>query len=320
MDMMGKDEGTEYTRCPAVWEDPKPAGPVEVSFEFFPPKTEKAEQRLWQTVRQLTPLKPTFVSMTYGAGGSTRGKTQGIVKRINDETPLAAAAHLTCVGASRDEIDEVARSYWADGIHRIVALRGDPPADSGGYRPHPQGYAFARDLVEGLRRIADFDISVAAYPEVHPEAKSAEADLDNVKAKVDAGANRVITQYFFDPDVFLRFRDRAVAAGITVPIIAGIMPVVNFGQIVRFSQACGATIPAWMTSLFEGLDDDAETRRAVSAMMASELCRTLMANGVDEFHFYTLNRPELSLACAHAMGLRPDPATAEARDALTANV
>lgn len=269
---------------------------------------------MWETVRRLAPLKPEFVSVTYGAGGSTRELTHGIVKRLNEEAGLEAAAHLTCVGASRAEIDEVARSYWADGIRRIVALRGDPPAGSGPYRPHPEGYAFARDLVEGLRKIADFDITVAAYPEVHPEARSAQADLDNLKAKVDAGGNRVITQYFFDAEVFLRFRDRAVAAGINVPIIAGIMPVVNFSQIVNFSKGCGATIPSWMWRLYEGLDDDPETRRAVSATVVAQQCRTLLANGVDDFHFYTLNRPELTLACAHMLGLRQAPAQSATGD------
>ncbi len=220
------------------------------------------------------------------------------------ETSLTPAAHLTCVGATRDEVDAVARRYWEAGVRHIVALRGDPPAGASEYTPHPGGYAQAEDLVRGLRRIGEFDISVGAYPEGHPAAVSAEADLDFLKRKIDAGANRAITQYFFDSDVYLRFLDRCLAAGITVPIVPGILPVSNFGQVVKFSAMCGASVPAWMGKLFEGLEEDAETRRMVAAVVAAEQVRLLQANGVDEFHFYTLNRPDLTYAIAHILGAR----------------
>ncbi|GGF17137.1 methylenetetrahydrofolate reductase [Aliidongia dinghuensis] len=278
--------------------------PVAVSFEFFPPKTAEMEQKLWQVIERLAPLGPRFVSVTYGAGGSTRERTHATVRRIRHETALEPAAHLTCVGASRDEIDEVVRDYWAAGIRHLVALRGDPPAGASRYEPHPGGYAYAADLVEGIRRIADFEISVAAYPETHPEATSAEADLDNLKRKIDAGATRAITQYFFEADTFLRFRDRARKAGITVPIVPGIMPVTNFGQIVKFSAACGATVPASLARAFEGLDDDPETRRMVAATVAVDLVRKLEAEGVADFHFYTVNRAELTVAICHMLGVR----------------
>ncbi|MDA1311581.1 MAG: methylenetetrahydrofolate reductase [NAD(P)H], partial [Proteobacteria bacterium] len=265
-----------------------------VSFEFFPPKTEKMEAALWRTVERLAPLSPDFVSVTYGAGGSTRERTHATVTRIVAETPLAAAAHLTCVAAIRAEIDEVARLYWDSGIRHIVALRGDPPDGESRYEPTPDGYGYAADLVSGLRRVADFEISVAAYPETHPEAKSAEADLDNLKRKVDAGATRAITQFFFDADVFLRFRDRVAAAGIEVPLVPGIMPVTNFANVCRFAGMCGAAIPAWLGETFEGLDDDPETRQLVAATVASEQCMKLAGYDVQNFHFYTLNRAELS--------------------------
>jgi methylenetetrahydrofolate reductase (NADPH) len=278
-----------------------------LSFEFFPPKTEAMEQGLWACIRRLEPLCPRFVSVTYGAGGSTRERTHATVARIVAETSLTPAAHLTCVGATREEVDEVARAYWAAGVRHIVALRGDPPAGAAGYTPHPGGYAYAADLVEGLKRIAPFDISVAAYPETHPAALSPEADLDNLKRKIDAGANRAITQYFFDTDTYLRFLDRCAAAGIAVPIVPGILPVSNFAQVAKFSAMCGASVPGWMASLFEGLDEDAETRRMVAAVVAAEQVRLLQANGVDEFHFYTLNRPDLTYAIAHILGARPKP-------------
>jgi len=280
--------------------------PPSVSFEFFPPKTEKMQEQLWECVRRLEPLNPDFVSVTYGAGGGTRERTHDTVARIARETSVKPAAHLTCVGSTTDEIAEIAHKYWEDGVRHIVALRGDPPEGSGGrYTPTPGGYAFASDLVTGLKRIADFEISVAAYCETHPEAASPEADLDNLKRKVDAGANRAITQFFFDVDVYRRFRDRAVAAGITVPIVPGILPVTNVAQVTKFSAACGAKVPAWMADLFDGLDDDPETRRLVAATVAAQQCRALAADGVGEFHFYTLNRADLAYAICRILGVRP---------------
>ena len=245
------------------------------------------------------------MSVTYGAGGSTQERTHATVRRIVAETSLTPAAHLTCVGATRDTVDAVARGYWQAGVRHVVALRGDVPG-GGAYEPCPGGYAYAADLVAGLRRIGDFEISVAAYPEVHPAAASGAADLDNLKRKLDAGATRAITQYFFDNDVFLRFLDRALAAGITAPIVPGIMPVTNFAQAVKFSAACGTSVPDWMAHLFEGTEDDPETRRMVAAFVAAEQVRLLQACGVDEFHFYTLNRPDLTYAIAHILGVRPD--------------
>ena len=280
------------------------AGPPRVSFEFFPPKTEEMEARLWEVIKRLEPLGPRFVSVTYGAGGSTRERTHATVRRIRQETVLEPAAHLTCVGASHGEIDAVAQAYWAAGIRHIVALRGDPPAGVQEYEPHPGGYPYAAELVAGLRQVADFEISVAAYPETHPEAQSGRHDLDNLKRKLDAGAVRAITQYFFDADLYLRFRDRAAAAGITVSIVPGILPVTNFAQVKKFSVACGASIPDWMAAHFEGLDDDPDTRRLVAASIAAEQCRRLHANGVHEFHFYTLNRADLIVAICHLLGVR----------------
>jgi methylenetetrahydrofolate reductase (NADPH) len=282
-------------------------GPPLVSFEFFPPKTDEMEQKLWQTIERLEWLAPRFVSVTYGAGGSTRERTHATVTRIRRETPLEPAAHLTCVGAGRVEIDAVAERYLAAGIRHIVALRGDPPAGGAGYVPHPEGYAYAADLVAGLRRVGDFEISVAAFPERHPEAASAAADLDNLKRKIDAGANRAITQFFFDVDVYLRFVERARAAGIAVPIVPGILPVTNFAQVKKFAAQCGASVPVWMAAQFEGLDDDPETRRLVAASIAAEQCRLLQANGVNEFHFYTLNRADLTVAICHMIGVRGRP-------------
>jgi methylenetetrahydrofolate reductase (NADH) len=279
------------------------AGPPRVSFEFFPPKTAEMETRLWEVIKRLEPLAPRFVSVTYGAGGSTRERTHATVRRIRAETALEPAAHLTCIAASRDEIDAVARDYWAAGIRHIVALRGDPPAGQT-YAPHPGGYAYAADLVAGLRRVADFEISVAAYPETHPDAASGEADLDNLKRKLDSGANRAITQYFFDVDLYLRFRDRAAARGITVTIVPGILPVTNYAQVKKFSSICGASIPPWMETHFAGLDDDPDTRRLVAASIAAEQCRRLHAEGVHEFHFYTLNRADLIVAICHLLGVR----------------
>lgn len=277
---------------------------LKVSFEFFPPKTPEMEESLWRAIRRLEPLAPRFVSVTYGAGGSTRERTHATVAGIRARTALEPAAHLTCVAASRGEVDDIARRYWDAGIRHVVALRGDPPEGQRGFTAHPDGYASAAELVAGLRRIAGFEISVAAYPEIHPEARSSRADLDNLRRKVDAGACRAITQYFFDPQCFLRFRDRARAAGVGVPLVAGILPVTNFRQVVRFSAACGASVPAWLADLFEGLDDDPETRKLVAAMVAAEQCRELEREGVEEFHFYTLNRADLTYAICHILGLR----------------
>lgn len=281
------------------------AGRVRVSFEFFPPKTEKMAESLWESVERLAPLAPEFVSVTYGAGGSTRERTHDTVVRIARETPMKPAAHLTCVAATREEIDAVAKAYWDAGIRHVVALRGDPPDGQSVYAPHPGGYAYASDLVAGLKRIADFEISVAAYPECHPQSRSPEDDLDNLKRKIDAGATRAISQYFFDADVFRRFRDRIAKAGITVPVVPGILPVTNFAQVVKFSAACGASVPAWMHHAFAGLDDDPETRRLVAATVAAEQVRALAADGIQDFHFYTLNRADLTFAICHLLGVRP---------------
>jgi len=277
--------------------------PPLLSFEFFPPRTEALEQQLWTCIRRLEPLRPRFVSVTYGAGGSTRQRTHTTVERIVRETALVPAAHLTCVGSAREEVDEVARQYWQAGIRHIVALRGDPPPGEA-YQSHPDGYPFAVDLVAGLRRVAPFEISVAAYPEVHPQATSRMQDLDNLKRKLDAGANRAITNFFFDTSVFLRFLDLCLAAGITAPIVPGIMPVTNLAGLQRMSALSGGSIPDWLGHMFAGLDDDPETRRMVAAVVAAEQVRLLQANGIDEFHFYTLNRPELTYAIAHILGVR----------------
>ncbi len=275
-----------------------------LSFELFPPRSEAQEAAFWNCVRRLERLTPRFVSVTYGAGGSTQERTHAAVERIARETTLIPAAHLTCVGAAREEVDAVARRYWNGGIRHVVALRGDMPG-GGAYVPHPGGYAYAADLVAGLKRIADFEISVAAYPETHPAALDPAADLDHLKRKLDAGATRAITQYFFEAETFLRFLNRARAAGITAPIVPGILPITNFAQAAKFSAACGTSVPGWLGRLFAGLDDDPETRRMVAAMVAAEQVRTLQANGIDEFHFYTLNRPDLVCGIAHVLGVRP---------------
>ena len=280
-------------------------GDIEVSFEFFPPKNEKMGETLWRSVETLAPLGPRFASVTYGAGGSTRKRTHQQVVRIQNEANIPAAAHLTCVEATRDQVDEVARHYWDEGIRHIVALRGDAPDGQGAYRPHPDGYANAVELIAGLKRVADFEISVAAYPEVHPDSPDRQADLDNLKAKFDAGATRAITQFFFDPECFFDFRDRAAVAGIEGEIVPGIMPVLSFAAVQRMSGLCGTAIPDWMEGLFDGLDDRPEARQLVSATIAAELCRRLYAGGVRQFHFYTLNRAELSYAICHMLGLRP---------------
>ena len=276
-----------------------------VSFEFFPPKGEAMEQTLWESVERLAPLQPRFVSVTYGADGSTRARTHNIVTRIQETTALTAAPHLTCVGAPREEILDIARNYWAHGIRHIVALRGDSPQGTAKYVPHPDGFAYAVDLVKGLKSVGDFEISVATYPEPHPEAPSADFELQNLKSKLDAGANRAITQFFFDTDLFLRFRDRCAAAGIKASIVPGILPITRFPQMLRMAERCGASVPDWLTHRFDGLDDDADTRRLIAAAVAIEQVQELQRHGVDEFHFYTLNRAELSYAICHALGARP---------------
>ncbi|HEX6783037.1 MAG TPA: methylenetetrahydrofolate reductase [NAD(P)H] [Sphingomicrobium sp.] len=280
-------------------------GDIEVSFEFFPPKTEKMEQTLWESIKTLEPLHPRFVSVTYGAGGSTRERTHATVERILKETSLTPAAHLTCVGATREEVDEVARAYWDAGVRNIVALRGDPTEPGTPFAPHPGGYSNAAELVAGLKKIAPFDLSIAAYPECHPDSGSVAADLDNLKRKVDAGADRAITQFFFSPDCFLRFQDAVAAAGMDIEIVPGILPVSNVAQTRRFAESCGASIPSWLNGLFEGLDDLPAARQLIAATVAAELCGQLYAGGVRHFHFYTLNRAELSYAICHLLGARP---------------
>ncbi len=299
--------------------DPRPrpladigaAAQIRVSFEFFPPKSSEMSAQLWQAITALAPLKPHFVSVTYGAGGSTQDQTFGTVLRMRQETPLEPAAHLTCVGATQGQIEALLERYWQAGIRHIVALRGDqpggaPPGGADGAAPIAGGIEGAAELVALIRRIADFEVSVAAYPETHPKAAGAEADLDYLKRKLDAGAARALSQYFFDTATFLRFRDRAARAGITAPLVPGILPVTNFAQVKRFSAMCGADIPLWMAELFDGLDDDPATRKLVAAMVATEQCRALQAEGIDEFHFYTLNRPDLILGICRRLGLKPE--------------
>jgi methylenetetrahydrofolate reductase (NADPH) len=278
--------------------------PVAVSFEFFPPNDAAMEATLWASIQRLAPLAPRFVSVTYGADGSTRERTHNVVTRLLNETSLTPAPHLTCVGAPRGEILDVARGYWDAGIRHIVALRGDAPPGQP-YAPHPGGFAYAADLVRGLKTIGDFDISVAAYPEVHPDAPSAQFDLDNLRAKIDAGANRAITQFFFDTDIFLRFRDQCAAAGIDAEVVPGILPITRFPHMLRFARRCGASVPDWVAHQFDGIDDDPETRRMIAANLAIEQLRRLREHGVHEFHFYTLNRAELTYAICHALDVRP---------------
>ena len=277
--------------------------PPAVSFEFFPPKTDDAEAKLWDVIGTLAPLKPRFVSVTYGAGGTTRERTHATVTRIKRETDLIPAAHLTCINASTDEIDEIARSYWDAGVRDIVALRGDAPA-GGSSQPSANGYAYADSLVAGLKKIADFNIAVAAYPEGHPEARSKDDDIDHLKRKIDAGATRAITQFFFDVDVYLSFVERCRARGITAEIIPGILPVTNVAQLKKFAGMCGTDVPQWLATLFDGLDENPELRHSIAAMVAAEQCRMLMLAGVEHFHFYTLNRAELTQAICHILGIR----------------
>ena len=283
---------------------------TKVSFEFFPPSTAGMEKTLWNSIEHLSVLEPRFVSVTYGADGSTRERTHAAVARIRQETSLTAAPHLTCVGASRGEIDDIAREYWDLGVRHLVALRGDPPKDSGQYVPHAEGYAYASDLVEGLKGVADFDISVAAFPEVHPEAASALADLENLKRKLDAGASRAITQFFFDVNAYLRFRDLCAAAGIESAIVTGILPITKFPQLQYFAEQCGASVPDWLKERFAGLEEDPDTRKLIAASVAIEQVRQLQKEGINEFHFYTLNRSELTFAICHALGVRPQQAAA----------
>jgi len=283
----------------------EPVKDVNVSFEFFPPKTDKMKETLWSSITKLEELNPSFVSVTYGAGGTTRERTHNTVKRILDETSLRPAAHLTCVGASKAEINEVIKDYWDAGVRHLVALRGDPPEGSNRYEPHPEGYQNAADLVAGIRGVGDFDVSVGAYPEIHPDSPTLAADLDNLKRKIDAGATRAITQFFFEAESYFRFLDHCQSYGINVPIVPGILPVTNFKSLTGFAARCGANVPAWLGEMFEGLDERPQTRNLVAASVASEMCRRLYAGGVRDFHFYTLNRAELTYAICHMLGLRP---------------
>ena len=289
---------------------PRETNQLNISFEFFPPKTPEMEQKLWDSIQILQPMHPTFVSVTYGAGGTTRERTHHTVRKIVDETSLKPAAHLTCVGASRDEVDQVARDYWAAGVRHIVALRGDPAANADGtagtYQPHPQGYQHSCDLVAGLKKIADFDITVGAYPEKHPESDSFQTDIDILKRKIDAGATRAITQYFFDVEHYFRFIERLRQQGVTIPVIPGLLPVTNVAQLKKFSQLCGASVPSWLMGLFDGLDNEPLKRNAVAVSVAAEQARQLIGFGVKDIHFYTLNRADLTGAICHLLGIRPE--------------
>ncbi len=294
---------------------PPAKGRPRVSFEFFPPKSEKMEAALKDTVLKLAPLAPQFVSVTYGADGSTRDRTLGVIRHVLDETPLNAAAHLTCVGADRAEIDALVAEYWRLGVRHIVALRGDPPAGAGGYRPHPGGYAGAAELVAGVRAVGDFEVSVSAYPEKHPESADLEADFDNLKRKIDNGATRAITQFFFSNDTYLSYVEAARARGIDIPIVPGILPIENFTRASGFAEKCGTTIPDSVRARFEGLEDDPETHRLVAAVFAAEQVQGLREAGVEDFHFYTLNRPELVTATCRLLGISAPTGTREAADA-----
>lgn len=282
---------------------------LQVSFEFFPPKTQEMEASLWRAIKRLEPLAPSFVSVTYGAGGSTRERTHATVKRIVEETALAPAAHLTCVGAGRSEIDAVVRDYWHAGVRHIVALRGDMP-DMGPYSPHADGYQSTPELIRGIRKSGDFEISVSCYPEKHPDSPSMAADIDLLKAKIDAGATRAITQFVYDTDAILRFADRAQIQGVRVPIVPGIMPATNFKGVVRMAKRSGASVPAWLADRFDGLDDDLETRKLIAATVAAEQVQRLVSNGFRNIHFYTLNQADLTFAVCHLLGVRgprPEP-------------
>jgi methylenetetrahydrofolate reductase (NADPH) len=281
-------------------------GRVYVSFEFFPPKTEEMERNLWEAVERLAPLHPNFVSVTYGAGGSTRERTHTTVRRILKETALTPAAHLTCVAATKTEIDSVIRAYWDSGVRHIVALRGDPTGGVGDkYAPHPGGYATSAELVAGIKRAGDIEVSVSAYPEKHPDSPDVEADIDMLKRKIDAGATRAITQFFFENDLYFRYLDRVRARGIEIPIVPGILPVQNFKQTTGFAARCGASVPRWLAERFDGLDDDVATRKLIAAAVAAEQALDLVGRGVTDFHFYTMNRADLVYAICHLLGLRP---------------
>jgi len=289
----------------------EPITDADVSFEFFPPKTEKMERTLWESVKTLEPLNPDFVSVTYGAGGSTRERTHATIKRILEETDLSPAAHLTCVCHTKDEVKDIAREYWEMGVRRLVALRGDAPGDEFEGDPWAAGYANAAELVAGLKEVADFDISVGAYPEVHPDSPTLAADLENLKRKLDAGADRAITQFFFETDCYFRYMDHARSYGIEKEIVPGILPVTNMKTLKRFAAGCGAGVPDWMGHLFDGLDDHPQTRNLVAATVAGEMVRRLYAGGARRFHFYTLNRAELTYAICHMLGIRPPKTSAE---------
>ena len=279
--------------------------PLKVSFEFSPPKTDEAEENLWRCIRRLEPLQPDFVSVTYGAGGSTRDRTHNTVKRIVDETSLSPAAHLTCVAHTKSEIDDIVRGYWDAGIKHIVALRGDMPGMQGKYQAHPEGYAATPDLIEGIRKIAPFEISVSAYPERHPDSESEAQDIALLKAKVDAGATRALTQFGFETETLARFRDRVAKAGIKVPIIPGIIPTTNIKGISRMAKGAGASVPDWLERLYDGLDGDADTRKLIAATILAEQVQDLRAEGFDQFHFYTLNQADLTFAACCLLGMRP---------------
>lgn len=278
---------------------------LNVSFEFFPPKNEEMETALWESVQRLAPLAPSFVSVTYGAGGSTRERTHNTVAKIVQNTALKPAAHLTCVAATRSEIDDVIKGYWNAGVRHIVALRGDPQTGAGtAYQPHPDGYAYTPDLIKGIRAIGDFEVSVSAYPERHPESPSVEADIEILKRKVDAGATRAITQFFFENDFYFRYLDRVRAAGITIPILPGIIPVLNFKQAANFAASCGTHVPQWLADRFEGLDDDPATRKLIAAAIAAEQALDLVDRGVTDLHFYTMNKADLVYAICHLVGVK----------------
>lgn len=278
---------------------------VSVSFEFFPPKTPEMEKQLWDAIERLAPLRPAFVSVTYGAGGSTRGRTHATVKRIVEQTDLKPAAHLTCVGASRAEVDQVVRDYWAAGVRHIVALRGDMPEIGVAYCPHPEGYQSTAELVAGIRAIGDFEVSVAAYPEKHPDSKSVDWDIEILRKKIEAGATRAITQFVLDNDLIPRFRDRVAAAGIEVPIVPGLMPTTNFKGIQRMAERCGASVPDWLVDLYEGLEENLPSRKLIAGALLAEQVRVLRKEGFAQFHFYTLNQSELTFAVCNLLGIKP---------------
>ncbi len=286
---------------------------LKVSFEFFPPKTDEMEKTLWESIERLAPLGPSFVSVTYGAGGSTRERTHATVERIVRETKLKPAAHLTCVAATREEIDDVIRGYWDAGVRHIVALRGDPTTGAGtAYAPHPGGYAWTPDLIEGIRKVGDFEVSVSAYPERHPESPDIDSDIEILKRKVDAGATRAITQFFFENDFYFRYLDKVQAAGIDIPILPGIIPVLNFKQAANFARRCGTHVPQWLADRFEGLDDDPATRKLIAAAIAAEQVTDLIDRGVTDLHFYTMNRADLVYAICHLVGVKGEAVDSKA--------